>query len=69
MGNSDLLAFYIKRVNTVQGVSKYLNNLADDENIDKFADIILDYLNSFKPNFVESLKKEKTLDKYIKSLN
>lgn len=69
MGNSNLLAFYIKRVNTVQGVSKHLNDLVDYENIDKFADIILDYLNSFKPNFVESLKKEKTLDKYIKSLN
>lgn len=69
VGNSNLLAFYAKRVNTVKGVNKYLNEIVDDENIEKYADVILDYLKSFKPNFSDSLKKENALDKYLKSLD
>lgn len=65
VGNSNLLAFYIERVNTHKKVSSYLYKIVKDPNLDKYADLILDYLNHFKPNWSLMLKESKSLKKYL----
>lgn len=54
----NLLAFYVERINTTKGISKYLNDIIKDDNIGKYADVIIDYLDWFtKPRFSEDIKK------------
>lgn len=70
IGNTNLLAFYLDRINTEKGVTKYFKDVIDDENIEKYADLILEYLDHFKPRFVEILKKQdKKIAEYIESKN
>ena len=68
ISKSNLLAFYIDRVNEVKGINKYLVDIVNDPNLDKYADTIIDYLEHFKPDVVSMVKKHKSLDSYIKSL-
>ena len=68
IGNTNLLAFYLDRINTEKNVTKYFKNVIYDENIEKYADLIIEYLDQFKPRFVESLKKQdKKIAEYIES--
>ncbi len=69
IGDSNYLAFYVDRVNREKGISKYLKDIVNDKDIDKYADLIIEYLEQFKPNFVENLKKysRNNVDKYIES--
>ena len=69
IGESNLLDFYIDRVNTVRGINKYLNDITKDPNIDKYADLIIEYLDQFKLDFVTQVKNHKSLEKYIKSVD
>ena len=69
VGNSNLLAFYVDRVNTTKGIKKYLNDIVSDDNLDKYADVIIEYLDHFKPDMVSEIKKHSSLDDYIKSLD
>lgn len=65
-----MLAFYLDRINTKKDVVKYFKDVIDDENIEKYADLILEYLDHFKPRFVENLKKQdKKIAEYIESKN
>lgn len=67
IGSTNLLAFYVERINTKKGISKYLVDIVNDKNIDEYADLIIDYLNQFRPRFVEDLKHyNKELEEYIK---
>lgn len=68
VGSSNLLAFYVDRVNQVKGINKYLDKVVNDSNLDKYADLIIDYLNQFKLDFVSKIKNHKSIDKYIKSI-
>ena len=54
--NTNLLAYYVDRINTQKGISKYLKKIVNDEKLDEYADVILDYLDQFKPHFIEDLK-------------
>ena len=65
IGNSNLLAFYIDRVNKAVGINKYLNNIVKDINLDKYADLIVEYLDQFKIDMVSEIKKHRSLDEYI----
>lgn len=70
IGPTNLLAFYVERINTKKGINKYLIDIVDDENIDEYADLIIDYLNQFKPQFVEDLKNyNKKIEEYVKYKN
>ena len=71
LGNSNYLAFYVDRVNQEKGISKYLKDIVNDKDIDKYADLIIEYLEQFKPRFVERLKEKnkKNIGKYIESRN
>ena len=68
VGSSNLLAFYVERVNQTKGINKYLDDIVNDTNIDKYADLILEYLEQFKLDFVSVVKNHRSLDKYIESL-
>ncbi len=67
LGDSNYLAFYVDRINKEKGISKYLNDIVKDVNVEKYADLIIEYLDQFKPKFIENLKKnnKKNIDKYI----
>ena len=71
IGDSNYLAFYVDRVNQEKGISKYLKDIVNDKDIDKYADLIIEYLEQFKPKFVERLKEKnkKNIGKYIESRN
>lgn len=70
IGDSNYLAFYVDRVNQEKGISKYLKDIINDKDIDKYADLIIEYLEQFKPKFIEDLKKynKHNVDKYIESM-
>ena len=70
IGDSNYLAFYVDRVNQEKGISKYLKDIVNDKDIDKYADLIIEYLEQFKPKFVENLKKynKHNVDRYIESM-
>ena len=61
ISNSNYLAFYVDRIN------KYLKDIVNDENVNKYADLIIEYLEQFRPKFLERLKEDnkKNIDKYI----
>ena len=70
LGNSNYLAFYVDRVNQEKGINKYLKDIVNDENVDKYVDLIIEYLEQFKPKFVERLKEDnkKNVGKYINGI-
>ena len=70
LGNSNYLAFYVERVNIEKGINKYLKDVVKDKGIDKYADLIIEYLEQFKPDFIENLKKynKHNVDRYIESM-
>ena len=59
VGDTNLLAFYIDRVNTTKGITSYLNNIANDEKVSECANLLLEYLDQFKPNMLNMV-----MDKY-----
>lgn len=69
IGPTNLLAFYIDRVNTVKGINKYLSHIVEDKNLEKYADLILGYLDQFKPDFISKLKNNSKLEEYIETKN
>lgn len=58
IGSTNLLAFYLDRINTKKGIKKYLKDVVNDKKIDEYADILIDNLDQFKPKFVEYIKME-----------
>lgn len=66
--NINLLDFYNERINDKKGINKYLKEVVKDKNMDKYADLIIEYLNQFKPRFMEEIKsyKEK-IEEYLKT--
>lgn len=68
VGTSNLLAFYIERVNQTKGINKYLDDVVCDSNLDKYTDLILEYLGQFKLDFVSEVKNHRGIDKYIRSI-
>lgn len=69
IGSSNLLAFYIDRVNKDKGIHKHLNDVVKDPNLDQYADLIISYLDQFKLDLVSELRKHKNIDKFIKSID
>lgn len=68
--STNLLAFYVERINTEKGISKYLADVVNNKNIDSYADLIIDYLEQFRPKFVEELNKyNKKIEEYVKYKN
>lgn len=55
--DTNYLNVYLDKINATKGLTKYLKYISKDEDIDKHADMILEYLDDFKPNFVKKIKK------------
>ena len=68
IGSSNLLAFYVERVNQTKGINKYLEEIVNDSNLDRYADLIIEYLAQFKLDFISEIKNHRSIDKYIKSI-
>lgn len=68
VGKSNLLAFYLDRVNETKGINRYFVDIINDPNLENYADNLLKYLDQFKPDMSSLLKQHKSLDSYIKSL-
>ena len=68
--SSNLLEFYISRVNRDKKITKRLNKVVKDKNLDKYADLVLEYLDQFKSNMAASLIKDEKIKflKYVDSL-
>lgn len=66
VGKSNLLAFYLDRVNKKKGINKYFKDVLNSPDLDKYVDVIIDYLEQFKPKFISSLKNNKNLKDYTK---
>lgn len=70
IGLTNLLAFYVERLNTKKGINKYLESIVNSQNIDEYADLIVDYLDQFKPRFISDIKQyDKKIEEYIKTTN
>ena len=69
IGSTNLLAFYVERINTKKGIIQYLKDVVNDKNIDEYADLIMDYLDQFKPNFVSIIKQHRSVLEYIENKN
>lgn len=55
--DSNLLAFYVKRINGNKLVSKYLKKIDQDKDFDCHLDLVIDYLEQFNFDFVRKAKK------------
>ncbi len=64
IGNTNLLYFYVNRINTNKMVSKYLKNINQDSNFEKHIDLVIEYLEQFSFDF--SAKIKSTYDKKTK---
>ena len=54
----NLLSIYMERINDKKGISKYYNKIKEDEKLEEHADIIIDYLEQFKPRFIEEINNK-----------
>ena len=58
INNSNLLYFYVNRINTNKMVSKYLKNINQDLNFEKHLDLIIEYLEQFSFDFSARIKRD-----------
>ena len=56
IGNTNLLYFYVNRINTNKMVSKYLKNINRDLNFEKHIDLVIEYLEQFSFDFSSKIK-------------
>lgn len=55
IGNTNLLQFYIDRINTDKLISKYLVKELKHPDFEKHVELVIDYLNSRSYNFTNSI--------------
>ena len=56
IGNTNLLYFYVHRINRNKLVSKYLKNIDKDEDFDRHCDLVIKYLEQFSFDFIDKIK-------------
>ncbi len=66
IGNTNLLYFYVNRINTNKIVSKYLKDINKDVDFEKHLDIVIEYLEQFAFDFSARIKSD--YDKKIKNI-
>ena len=59
IGDTILLDFYAKMVNKTKKVVTYFNDLFDEENLEEYVDVLISYLEQFRPRFRENLLNNK----------
>lgn len=63
-GDTILLDFYAKRVNKTKRVVTYFDDLFDEENLEEYVDVLISYLEQFRPRFRENLLNNKKIGLY-----
>ena len=58
IGDTILLDFYAKKVIT------YFNDLFDEKNLEEYVDVLISYLEQFRPRFRENLLNNKKIELY-----
>lgn len=56
INNTNLLEFYLDRINTKKGINKYFKEIRENGKLEEGADIVIDYLEQFRPKFISSLQ-------------
>ena len=56
ISNTNLLEFYLDRINTKKGIKKYFKEIRKNGKLEEGADIVIDYLEQFRPKFISSLQ-------------
>ena len=64
IGDTILLDFYAKRVNKTKRVVTYFDGLFDEENLEEYVDVLISYLEQFRPRFRENLLNNKKIELY-----
>lgn len=68
IGNTNLLEFYIDRINTQKGINKYFKDEFNNKDLEKHTDLIIEYLEQFRPKFIEQIKDYSgKIEEYIAS--
>ena len=62
VGDTILLDFYAKRVNKTKRVVTYFDGFFDEENLEEYVDVLISYLEQFKPRFRENLLNNKKIE-------
>lgn len=57
IGKTNLLKFYMDRVNGNRLVSKYLSKVINDNNLEKYTNLILEYITERSFDFSKSIKR------------
>ena len=67
IGNTNLLRFYIDRINTDKLISKYLVKELNHPDFEKHVDLVIDYLNSRSYDFTNIILKryDEKIEEYI----
>ena len=56
INNTNLLEFYLDIINTKKSINKYFKKNRENGKLEEGADIVIDYLEQFKPKFISSLQ-------------
>ena len=56
INNTNLLEFYLDRINTKKSINKYFKKIRENGKLEEGADIVIDYLEQFRPKFISSLQ-------------
>ena len=64
IGDTILLDFYAKRVNKTKKAITYFNDLFDEKNLEEYVDVLISYLEQFRPRFRENLLNNKKIELY-----
>lgn len=57
IGSTNLLNFYVKRINRNKLVAKYLKDIDKDPDFDKHIYLVLEYLDQFSYDFTKNIKQ------------
>ena len=70
VGNTNLLYFYVERINGNKMVSKYLKNINKDLEFEKHLDLVIEYLEQFSYDFCKDTKRlyDQKIKEYRKKL-
>ena len=64
IGDTILLDFYAKRVNKTKKAITYFNDLFDEKYLEEYVDVLISYLEQFRPRFRENLLNNKKIELY-----
>ena len=56
INNTILFEFYLDRINKTKNINKYFKKIRENGKLEEGADIVIDYLEQFRPKFISTLR-------------